>query len=305
MKRVFINNFPTIYEPDFTFETFNFGGGEVHVRLNENIESIGHYDFDQPCIIYARANNSDDVMRILLTNDAIKNKGYRKISLVMPYIPYARQDSVMVEGEAFSLRVFANLINSCGFQYVSVLDPHSGVAPALINNCRIITNENFVRAALADIMKRLNIPAYDMDNAPLLCSPDAGSFKKIFKLAKALGNTKEIICCNKARELSSGKIEAFSVSSTDLKRSPVIIIDDICAKGGTFMGLATRLKELNSGNIYLCITHYEGHADSALMKQAGIEHVYTSPSIGGIPTGSNGYITEIGFEKVYGFISSN
>ncbi len=304
MDNIYINGFPqNETHRAFEFETFNFGGGEVQVKLTESkgmrvLNKKYHYDVSRPdtfterlpVTIYARANSSDDIMRILLVNDALRNMDYINIHLFLSYLPYARQDKVMVPGEALSVKVFANLINSCNFGTVGVFDPHSEVGPALLNNCRIISNHNFIK----NVYDKLQVDHFTSCTAdpeytdkslpgfkkPLLVSPDAGAFKKIFKLSTEIDYSEEIIVCNKARELSNGKIVAFSVSHSDLKGQDVLIVDDICAKGGTFMGLAARLKEINAGKIYLAVSHYEGNANISAMQEAGITKIFTTPSIG-------------------------
>jgi ribose-phosphate pyrophosphokinase len=156
METIFINEFRPFYNKDgeqiesaLTAEQFNFLGGEVHVKIKDELSDMKTTDVT----IYAHANNSDDVMSILLTNDALYRMGYTKINLFIPYMPYARQDRVMVAGEPFSLKVVADMINSCGFNKVIVFDPHSDVSIALLNNCHVINNSQFVNECLKSILQ--------------------------------------------------------------------------------------------------------------------------------------------------------
>lgn len=278
MKKVlFLNGFPDFTIPKspseiqmyhtINLETFNFLGGEVHVKLNEN----GNIAYpSNEVTIFARANSSDDIMRILLTNDALVRMGYKNNNLFIPYLPYARQDRVMVEGEPFSLKVFTDMLKSCNFETIFVFDPHSEISTTLLEkNIHVISNVDFVKTCLEDI-----------GGNPLLVSPDSGSYKKIFKLASELEYKDEIVLCNKARNLNDGKILAYSVDKADLGGRDVVICDDICSRGGTFMGLASSLKNRNAGKIYLIVSHYEGSADISKLKESGIERVYTTDSIG-------------------------
>lgn len=276
---LFLNGFPDFTLPKdetqmyfsrynkISVETFNFLAGEVHIKLDDN----GNINpSSNEVIIFARANSSDDIMRILLTNDALVRKGYKNNHLFIPYLPYARQDRVMVEGEPFSLKVFTDMLKSCDFETIFVFDPHSDISTTLLEkNIHVISNVDFVKECMEDI-----------GGNPLLVSPDSGSYKKIFKLASELEYKDEIILCNKARNLNDGKILAYSVDKADLGGRDVIIIDDICSRGGTFMGLATELKKRNAGKIYLIVSHYEGSADISKLKESGIERVYTTDSIG-------------------------
>jgi len=295
METIFINGFKPISNKDgevieslFTAEQFNFLGGEVHVKIKQN-EDLKATDVT----IYAHANNSDDIMSILLTNDALHRKGYTKINLFIPYMPYARQDRVMVEGEEpFSLKIMTNLIESCNFNKVFVLDPHSEITIALLEkNIHVISNKDFVYEALTHIVGLHGYAQNDkgvsenefkatLKGSPLFISPDSGAFKKIFKLASELHYKDELILCNKARNLADGKILAYAVDKQDLEGKDCVIIDDICSKGGTFMGLAKELKKRNAGKIYLIVSHYENSANILELKASGIEKVFTTPSIG-------------------------
>lgn len=301
MDYIFINGFKD-FDYSLKTETFNFLAGEVHVKIHDKLNKKLVHE-NPEVTIFALANNSDDIMRILLTNDALKRLGYTSITLFMPYTPYSRQDKVMVEGEPFSLYVFTSILKTCKFHRICVFDPHSDITPTLLeDNIIVISNKEFVFHCLRDIMVNngLTIHAnYDKftnsENCPVFISPDSGAFKKIFKLASELNYQKEIVLCNKARNLSDGKIMAYSVDKSDLQGRDCVIIDDICSKGGTFIALATELKKRNAGKIYLIVSHYEGSADIELLKQSGIEMVYTTPSIGKVTKEQSHFIKEIKF----------
>lgn len=88
-----------------------------------------------------------------------------------------------------------------------------------------------------------------------LISPDAGSNKKIYDLAKSIGYDGEIIRCDKLRDIPTGQIIETIVYKNDLGGKDAIIVDDICDGGKTFIELAKVLKEKNVGKIYLVVTH--------------------------------------------------
>jgi ribose-phosphate pyrophosphokinase len=228
-------------------ETFKFSGGEQHIKILINNEAIDPLS-GETVIIIADTSSSDGIMQILLAHDAIKRLGARKIRLLISYIPYARQDKVMVTGEPLSIKVFTELINNCKFDEVLLFDPHSDVAPALLNNCNITSNHKFI----LDCARVIHDKGYDR---PLLVSPDSGAYKKIFKLAEATEYKGEIVLCNKARDLNNGKILSYTVDKDDLKRQDCLIVDDICDGGGTFLLMAEELRKKNCGKIYLAVTH--------------------------------------------------
>ena len=77
---------------------------------------------------------NEDIIELLLFADAAKRQGHRLRTLTMPYVPFSRQDRCNNPGEAFSLKVFCDLINNLNFNSVEIQDPHSDVIPALLNN---------------------------------------------------------------------------------------------------------------------------------------------------------------------------
>jgi len=253
---------PTAF-PEIEFTTKLFSGGEIHIKLNNKID----YSKVEKVVITNRVNSSEEVIRILLTKDALMLKGIKHFDLIMPYIPYARQDRQCDEGESFSLKVFTNLINSANFEQVICWDSHSDVAPALINNCVNIPNNIYVSTAYLQI-----------GNNVVLVSPDSGANKKINKLYDKLMCFHSIVKCDKHRNLSNGLLSEFEVFTDDLNGKDCLIVDDICDGGRTFIGIAKELKKKNVGNIYLFITHGIFSNGFAKLREY-FHHIYTTNSI--------------------------
>ena len=226
-------------------EVSTFKGGEEHIKISGNLNS------DEPVIISTRAVNSTNVMRILLAHDALQRLGVKHISLCIWYLPYARQDRVMNPGESLSTKVFANLINSCNFDQVQVLDPHSDVGPALLNNVAImdVIYKMFVANCMAHVRDLLT-----STTEIAVISPDSGAYKKIYKTCKGIDYTGQIVLCNKARNLATNEIEALTVIG-DVEGKACVIIDDICDGGRTFAELGAQLKEQGAALVYLIVTH--------------------------------------------------
>lgn len=226
-------------DTEIPFTSFKFPGGELSVKV--------------PTIFVAKAveidahiKSSEDLMELLMVTDAIRNLIFNiPIYLSMRYVPYARQDRVSVIGEAFSLKVFANIINSQKYSAITVWDAHSDVATALLNNCI-----NYSQADLVIPFK--NLLGNKENN--ILVSPDGGALKKIYQTAKALGIDK-VIQATKSRDVNTGKITGTTVYSEHVGDKNFIIADDICDGGFTFIELAKRLKLLTTGKIILLVTH--------------------------------------------------
>ena len=218
-----------------------FPGGEVNINLNITEDEIAtRVRGRSEIVLYAHLQNSDDVMAMILTVDALRRVFFGcKVILYMPYLPYARQDRVCNVGESLSLAVIAQLINSCNFKHVVIADPHSDVAPALINNCLIETQ--------VDIFGKLR---NDWSNIHIV-APDAGATKKAEVFAKAVGAA-SVIQCMKKRDLATGQLSGF-VCTEDVTDKHLFILDDICDGGGTFLGLRAILSA--AATVELAVTH--------------------------------------------------
>lgn len=225
------------------YDSFIFNGGELHIKIKETPTKSSNV------AISTRIKNSDDLMQVLFVVDSLKRFGVdtKKITLMMPYLPYARQDRVCNYGESFSLKVFASLINGLNLGKVIIFDCHSDVGVALIDNCENRSNFVYVKEAINGIESKTKTKV-------LLISPDSGANKKMNKLSEYLDN-QPIINCDKVRELSTGRLSTFKVFADDLHKSDCFIVDDICDGGRTFVGIAKKLKEKNAGDIYLFVTH--------------------------------------------------
>ena len=212
-----------IKHPDYNvleFKTSVFPGGEQHFQITN-----GEYPGD--LIITQRYNSAADLMLIILANDAAKRMGFTNIQLVLPYFPGARQDRVCNTGEALTVKVFVDLINSCGFDRVFIYSPHSEVTPAVINNCEIIDLDSYY---LEKILRE-QCPGQSDSIVNIVC-PDAGAGKRVANLAKAMAklypqNTINLIRCEKVRDVASGELKEFFCASDDLGGFVTIIADHL------------------------------------------------------------------------------
>lgn len=221
-----------------------FPCGERNVRLG-SLDVPDNFLFEQVSLSL-RYEADKDLIDLILLVDAIKRcpwLNYKNLVLLISYMPYARQDRVCNRGEPHSLKVVSTLINSCGFDRVFVVDPHSDVTEALLDNFEAVTVEDIVFMDSGGIFE--DCDAY--------VSPDGGAYKKVTKCAMVHG--KPIIRADKIRDTMTGALSGFEVYADDLTGKHVMIIDDICDGGGTFIGLAKKLREKGAKEISLYVTH--------------------------------------------------
>ena len=190
--------------------SFKFNGGEVHVNID-------HIEIGNLTKVEAYLYNSDDIMKLMMTIDAIREKKvFSVIELRIPYFPYGRQDRVCNPGEAFSVQVMAKMINSLQCQKVTILDPHSHVTPSFLMDYEIITQNTILQDFnIIDEIKALNLT---------LVSPDAGAESKTREISRE--NNIPVLYCSKTRNTKTGELTSTTIPEI-IPGDNFIIIDDI------------------------------------------------------------------------------
>ena len=177
----------------------------------------------------------------------------KDIFLNLPYIPNARMDRVdpaCKNEQVFTLKYFAQIINSMNFAKVFVLDPHSNVSMALIDRVAEYPVVEFVKQAIDEIKKNCS-------NDIVIYTPDAGAYKRYSAMLKTLNIP--FIYGEKVRDFATGKIEGLKVvtNDIDLTDKVILMVDDIIAYGGTFYYSALELQKLGVEKIFAYATHTE------------------------------------------------
>lgn len=225
--------------------------------------------------ITSRLNSFKDLEVIIAANQALREFSYvENVKLNVPYFLGARSDRKFEAGTSNYLKtVICPIINAQNFSRVTVLDPHSDVLEACLNNYHKHNNHRLVKDALSKIDNR--------DGAQdriCLVSPDAGAYKKIFDVAKEF-RIEKIITASKVRDLKTGKILRTEIPTLDQHADlKYVIIDDICDGGRTFIELAKAIKGSRpTAKVYLVVTHGIFSAGFAELNQY-FEGIYTTNS---------------------------
>jgi len=195
------------------------------------------------------------------------------IALILPYLPYSRQDRVCNPGEALSSYVFGSMINNMKFNEVQTWDAHSDVGPACINYCFSLPVERLIDGSTLN--EALGGDAEKKD--AILISPDAGATKKTLAVARWF-NGLPILQGDKIRDTTTGEITGTRLSEGDLTGKTAVIVDDICDGGMTFIKLAELLKLRNPKEIILWVTHGIFSKGIQRLFDAGIDKIYTTTS---------------------------
>jgi len=257
----------------FKYEISRFPDGQQSIRLIENgyntFGSLRESDKQHGITIKSRLNTFSDLELIICATQALKEVGVKNIELYIPYCIGARSDRKFMEGGINYVKtVIAPIINSQGYSKVTILDPHSDVLEACINNFEKEDNIDLVSFALVDYFLSKGFETWSAENFENVrfISPDAGALKKVFHVADAVKYRNEVIIASKHRNVETGKIDYTNVPmSVNDADKDVFIIDDICDGGRTFIEIAKAVDEVRKlsssvkrehyGKNYLIVTH--------------------------------------------------
>ena len=231
----------------FEIEQGSFPDGTLHINLPDK-----H--------IYGVKWNYESDAELFTLICIAKHYDYPGMELYLPYIPHARMDRVKSETDVFTLKYFCEVINSLNFKVVHVRDAHSNVSLALLNNVEEMPITNYVLDAIFEAQ------------ADVLFFPDEGAMKRYsggFDIPYAFGMKK--------RDWKTGQIQGLDIINAEaVKDKNVLIVDDICSRGGTFYHSAKALKDAGAKNIYLYISHCENSVfEGDMYKSDLIKQIYT------------------------------
>lgn len=218
----------------------------------------------------AAMKNMDDFMLVAQVVEAVRHCCDVRFShLELPWLPYARQDRHMQPGDSLALKVFARQLNQLAFDKVWVLDPHSEAAAAIDNLVAIPQERCLLQSeTLADALRKRELQ---------LVAPDAGALKKIHAVAQAVG-AEGFATLTKQRNVVTGELTGFRLVDGDVKGKAVLIVDDLCDAGGTFIGSAQVLRDAGARSVSLYVTHGIFSRGVENLLNQGIDWIYTTTS---------------------------
>jgi ribose-phosphate pyrophosphokinase len=235
---------PTIF-PDKTSQVWGVFTDAQHLKNTPVLEVEWKFEQEAELIHLAQ-------LKMLLDN--VCPKAYK--SLHIPYLPYARQDKQVSDITTFALSTFARILNQMEWDVVSVIDPHSNV-DKLINKVFSIS----VEGKIEELLNKLEaVP----------CFPDSGAYLRYPNTGKsAIGYP---LIGHKIRDQLTGEITEYVIRGTVNKT--VLLVDDLCDGGRTFIEAAKVLYNLGASDVYLYTTHGIYSKGVDVLKEAGIKRVF-------------------------------
>lgn len=254
----------TNLEDEIPYESFVFSGGEVSVKLK--ITPKVRHSLYTEVKFFCRPRNSADLFELAILKDAVLRERGAQCHLALPYVPYGRQDRVCDSGEAFSLKVFCSFLNNLAFDTVTIVDPHSEVTPALIENVKVISQ--------FEIFQKWRELSNRVQKGVVFVSPDGGAIKKTSILAKYF--TLPMCRADKIRDLTNGNILETIVYKDDFGGVDVLCADDLADGSRTFTELAKVCKSKNCGKFILFVTHGIFSKGLDVCFDNGIDEIWTT-----------------------------
>jgi len=214
----------------------SFSDGEINVEIDESVRGMDVFVIQSVC---DPVNNN--LMELLILIDALKRASAERITAVLPYYGYGRQDRKVLPRAPISAKLVADLITTAGASRILTVDLHAGQIQGFFN---IPVDHLFAAPVLLDYLKQLK-------NDVVIVSPDAGGVERARAYAKRLDSSLAII--DKRRD-SPNVSQAMNIIG-DVSGLSAVLVDDMVDTGGTLARAAYALVEKGAKQVYACCTH--------------------------------------------------
>lgn len=240
-----------------------FSDGEIYVQLQESVRGVDCFVIQPTC-----SPVNENLMELLILLDALKRASAGRITVVMPYYGYGRQDRKAAGREAITAKLIADLLTTSGAQRVVALDLH---APQIMGFFNILVDHLYASPVLLDHIRSLNLKDI------VLVSPDVGGVSRTRAFAKKLDDAP--IAIIDKRRTKHNVAEVMSVVG-DVEGKTAIMVDDMVDTAGTLVKGAELLIKEGAKQVYACATHavLSGPANERLDKSP-IEKLIVTNSI--------------------------
>jgi ribose-phosphate pyrophosphokinase len=214
-----------------------FKDGEAYVQIQENVRGADVFVMQPTC-----RPVDEHLMELLLMIDALKRASARRITAVIPYYGYGRQDRKDKPRAPISAKLVADLLTTAGADRALLIDPH---APQIQGFFNIPVDPLFASPVLVDYFKKLELPNLTV------VSPDAGGVERARFFAKKMDSALAIV---DKRRVEMNVAEVMHVIG-DVEGRTCLVIDDLIDTAGTLVKTAAALMESGASAVYACCSH--------------------------------------------------
>ncbi len=213
-----------------------FSDGEIQVEIEESVRGTDTFVVQPTC-----PPVSHNLMELLIMLDALKRASADRITVVIPYYGYARQDRKVVPRTSISARLVADLITKAGASRILAMDLHAGQIQGFFG---IPVDHLLALPVVFEYLKKI-------EGEVVVVSPDAGGVERAREMGKRLNASIAII--DKRRERANVSKVMHVIG--DVKNKIAIILDDMMDTGGTIVQAAEAIMEAGANGVYACCTH--------------------------------------------------
>jgi ribose-phosphate pyrophosphokinase len=214
-----------------------FSDGEIQIEVNENVRLKDVFVVQSTC-----SPVNDNLMELLLMTDAFKRASAKRITAVIPYYGYARQDRKVAPRVPISAKLVADLLTVAGVDRVITTDLHAGQIQGFFN---IPVDNLFATPVILEYIRR------NFNDKLVIISPDAGGVERARAFAKRLNA--DLAMIDKRRD-APNKAKAMAVIG-DVSNKVGIILDDMADTAGTLTEAADAIMQKGAKEIHACVTH--------------------------------------------------
>ena len=214
-----------------------FSDGETFVEIGENVRGADVFVIQPTC-----PPVNQNLMELLIMVDALRRASARRITAVMPYYGYARQDRKAAPRVPISAKVVADIVTTVGARRVLAMDLHAGQIQGFFS---IPVDHLFAAPVLLEYLKK------HLQQDVVMVSPDAGGVERTRAFAKRLGAGLAIIDKRRERPNESRVMHVIG----EIRDKTVVILDDMVDTAGTLCKAADALKEQGAKEVHGCATH--------------------------------------------------
>jgi ribose-phosphate pyrophosphokinase len=236
-----------------------FSDGEIQVSIDESVRGMDTFVVQSTC-----PPVNHNLMELLIMIDALKRASAGRITVVMPYYGYARQDRKVIPRTSISARLVANLVTVAGASRILAMDLHAGQIQGFFD---IPVDHLYALPVQFDYIKKIK-------GDIVVVSPDAGGVERARELGKRINATIAII--DKRREKANESKVMHVIG--DVRGRTAILIDDMIDTGGTIVQAAKALVDGGAQTVYACCTHpvLSGKAIERINDSALVELIATN-----------------------------
>jgi ribose-phosphate pyrophosphokinase len=244
----------------------NFPDGEFWARIDEDVRGRDVFVVQSTCHPV-----NENIMELLVMLDSLKRASADRITVVLPYYGYARQDRKAEGRVPITAKLIADLITSAGAHRVLTLDLHAAQIQGFFN---IPVDHLYATPVILKYLRRLEVDPHDI----VVLSPDEGSVKRALRYQKKLNANMAIV---DKRRVSADQVEQANLIGASLEGKVALIFDDMISTAGTVVGAAKTARTIGKAKaVYIFATHGVLCGDAIpRLRAAPIEKVVITDSI--------------------------